>query len=158
PQDPTRYHWFMGDGMVHGLRLEGGRALWYRNRWIRSTAVSAALGEAPVPGPRHGPSDTVNTNIVSMAGTKWALIEGGSYPVRIAEELNTTAYDAFGGSLKGSFTGHPHIDPNTGEMHGICYSIKSPNTLRHVVVGRDGRVCREEPIAVRNGPAIHDCM
>ena len=34
--DPASYHWFIGDGMVHGLRLQGGRALWYRNRWIRS--------------------------------------------------------------------------------------------------------------------------
>src|SRR5690606_8136752 len=25
-------HWFLGDGMVHGVRLAGGRALWYRNR------------------------------------------------------------------------------------------------------------------------------
>src|ERR1700743_2509849 len=36
PADPRSYHWFTGDGMVHGLRLEGGRARWYRNRWIRS--------------------------------------------------------------------------------------------------------------------------
>jgi hypothetical protein len=31
----TRGHdWFLGDGMVHGLAIAGGRALWYRNRWI----------------------------------------------------------------------------------------------------------------------------
>src|SRR3954464_13319009 len=34
--DPASHHWFTGDGMVHGLRIEGGRALWYKNRWIRS--------------------------------------------------------------------------------------------------------------------------
>src|SRR6266699_3870556 len=26
-------HWFTGDGMIHGVRIEGGRAAWYRNRW-----------------------------------------------------------------------------------------------------------------------------
>ena len=36
--NPAAYHWFMGDGMVHGVRLKGGKALWYRNRWIRSKA------------------------------------------------------------------------------------------------------------------------
>ena len=29
-------HWFTGDGMIHGVRLEGGRAAWYRNRWVRT--------------------------------------------------------------------------------------------------------------------------
>ncbi|MCC6183121.1 MAG: carotenoid oxygenase family protein, partial [Microthrixaceae bacterium] len=24
--DPATYHWFLGDGMVHGLLLDGGRA------------------------------------------------------------------------------------------------------------------------------------
>lgn len=25
-----------GDGMIHGVRLENGRAAWYRNRWLRT--------------------------------------------------------------------------------------------------------------------------
>src|SRR5688572_32712218 len=25
PVDPTTHHWFMGDGMVHGIRLRGGK-------------------------------------------------------------------------------------------------------------------------------------
>jgi hypothetical protein len=29
-------HWFTGDGMIHGVRLENGRAAWYRNRWVRT--------------------------------------------------------------------------------------------------------------------------
>ena len=32
--DPETYHWFTGDGMVHGVRLREGTAQWYRNRWI----------------------------------------------------------------------------------------------------------------------------
>ncbi|WP_255455456.1 carotenoid oxygenase family protein [Microlunatus sp. Gsoil 973] len=34
-------HWFGGAGMLHGVRLSGGRAEWYRNRWI-DTRVGAA--------------------------------------------------------------------------------------------------------------------
>ncbi|MEX0342021.1 MAG: carotenoid oxygenase family protein, partial [Erythrobacter sp.] len=30
------HHWFVGDGMVHGVRLQNGKADWYRNRYIRS--------------------------------------------------------------------------------------------------------------------------
>jgi 8'-apo-carotenoid 13,14-cleaving dioxygenase len=157
PPNPAVYHWFLGDGMVHGVKLKGGKALWYRNRWIRSHAVTKALGETAAPGPRNG-SDTVNTNVLGHAGATWALVEAGGYPVRIDEELSTIAHDPFGGSLKGSFTAHPHLDADTGEMHAICYFGQDQATIRHVVVGRDGRVRREEPIAVRNGPSIHDCM
>ena len=157
PPNPGSYHWFTGDGMVHGVRLQGGKALWYRNRWIRSKAVSAALGEAPAPGPRNGQSDTVNTNVLGHAGQTWALVEAGGYPVRIDEELNTIAHDPFGGSLKGSFTAHPHRDPETGEMHAICYEGTDQNVIRHVVVDAAGKVRREEPITVQHGPSIHDC-
>ena len=37
--EPGTYHWFVGDGMVHGIRLRDGRAEWYRNRWVRSGPV-----------------------------------------------------------------------------------------------------------------------
>ena len=42
-EDPG-YHWFIGDGMVHGVRLRDGRAEWYRNRWVCSQAVAKARG------------------------------------------------------------------------------------------------------------------
>lgn len=158
PPNPASYHWFTGDGMVHGVRLKAGNALWYRNRWIRSNAVSAALGETPAPGPRNGQADTVNTNVLGHAGETWALVEAGGYPVRIDEDLETIAHDPFGGTLKGSFTAHPHLDPQTGEMHAICYQSDQPTVIRHVVVGTNGKVRREEPIAVNSGPSIHDCM
>ena len=156
--NPAVYHWFTGDGMVHGVRLQAGKALWYRNRWIRSRAVSAALGEQAAPGPRHGGTDTVNTNVLGHAGRTWALVEAGGYPVEINDELETLAHNPFDGTLKGSFTAHPHLDPATGEMHAICYFGPDQNTICHVVVGADGKVRREEPIAVKHGPSIHDCM
>ncbi len=34
--DPATYHWFTGDGMVHGVALQDGKAGWYRNRWVRT--------------------------------------------------------------------------------------------------------------------------
>ena len=158
PPHPAAHHWFVGDGMVHGIRLQGGKALGYRNRWIRSRAVSAALGEAPAPGPRRGDGDTVNTNVMGHAGRIWALVEAGASPVELDDELRTVAHNPFDGTLHGSFSAHPHRDPDSGELHAICYHGPEMNTVRHVVVGRDGRVRREEPIAVQHGPGIHDCM
>jgi 8'-apo-carotenoid 13,14-cleaving dioxygenase len=152
------YHWFTGDGMVHGVKLKAGKALWYRNRWIKSSKVTDALNLPKAPGPRHGPSDTVNTNVLGHAGETWALVEAGGYPVRINEELETIAYDPFGGTLKGGLSAHPHLDPESGEMHAICYEGTDASTIRHVVIDANGKVRREEPIRVQDGPSIHDCM
>src|SRR5690348_2935597 len=57
--DPKGHHWFTGDGMVHGIRLKGGKAEWYRNRYIRSNTLEAASGLKAAPGPRRGMGDTV---------------------------------------------------------------------------------------------------
>jgi carotenoid cleavage dioxygenase len=154
--NPASYHWFIGDGMVHGIAIEGGKALWYRNRWIRSNAVAKARGLDPAPGPRHD-FDTVNTNVVAIGGRTFALVEAGSYPVELGETLDEQVYTAFDGTLQGSFTAHPHLDPHTGENHAICYEGRDPGTIRHVVVDTRGRVIREEPITVKHGPMIHDC-
>jgi len=155
--DPAGYHWFTGDGMVHGIAVKDGKALWYRNRWIRSNEVGKARGEAPAPGPRHGSFDTVNTNVIGMAGRTFALVEAGSYPVELSDTLDEQTYNPFDDTLMGSFTAHPHLDPLTGEQHAIAYEATDPNIVRHVVLSPEGRVVREEPIAVKNGPSIHDC-
>jgi carotenoid cleavage dioxygenase len=78
--DPDTYHWFTGDGMVHGVRLRDGKAQWYRNRWIRTPAAARALGETV---PRRAPIRAgleflgANTNVLSHAGHTLALIESG---------------------------------------------------------------------------------
>lgn len=157
PIDPQPgHHWFTGDGMVHGLRIEGGRALWYRNRWTRSGDVSRRLGEAPIPSPR-GDSTTVNTNVIGVGGRTFALVEAGTAPIELGETLESIAYNPFDGTLKGPFSAHPHADPETGELHAICYKGADQNQVWHTVVTPEGKVRREEPIAVEHGPSIHDC-
>ncbi len=158
PPDPRFYHWFAGDGMVHGIRLEAGRAAWYRNRYVRSKRVSAALGEAPAPGPRNERSDTVNTNVIGHAGKTLALVEAGGFPVELGSLLGTVAHSDLDGTLKlGGFSAHPHKDPDSGELHAICYNGGVTQWIRHVVVGTDGWVRRELAIPVSDGPMIHDC-
>lgn len=157
PPKPATYHWFIGDGMAHGLRIQGGKAEWYRNRWIRSGEVSQALGEAPVPCPDDREPGNANTNIVGQNGRTWAIVEAGNCPVELTEELDTIAINDFDGTLDGPFSAHPHLDPETGEMHSICYKADALDTVWHTVVGPDGKVVREEPISVEHGPSIHDC-
>src|SRR4051794_30999489 len=43
PKSGFSPHWFFGDGMVHGVRLAGGKAQWYRNRFVRTTRFERGL-------------------------------------------------------------------------------------------------------------------
>jgi carotenoid cleavage dioxygenase len=158
PPDPAAYHWFTGDAMLHGVRIRDGKALWYRNRWVRSSAVSQKLGEPEAPGPRNFPQDNANTNIIGHAGKLWAIVEAGGFPVEVSDELETRAHNPFGGTLGKAFSAHPHLDQDTGELHAICYFGREPATIWHTVVDRTGKVRRNEPVPVRDGPSIHDCM
>jgi carotenoid cleavage dioxygenase len=155
PPDPAAYHWFTGDGMAHGVRLRDGKAEWYRNRWVRSTRVSEALGEEPAPGPRHAMFDGANTNVIGHAGQTWAIVEAGAHPVELDDELRTIAHIDFDGTLPHGFTAHPKLDPVTGELHAAAYYWELPY-IEYLVVGVDGRVNRVEQIQVPGAPMMHD--
>lgn len=157
PPDPASYHWFTGAGMVHGIRIEGGHARWYRNRWVRGAEACAKLGEPLPPGPRADGFDAPNTNVVGLAGRTFAIVEAGGKPVELDQVLNTVAHNPFDGTLAGPYTAHPHHDPVTGETHAITYRGDEMNKVWHVVLDADAHVIREEAIAVSDGPSIHDC-
>lgn len=156
PVDPATHHWFIGDGMVHGVRLRDGRADWYRARYVRSTAVSEALGEEPAPGERHGGFDTANTNVIGLAGRTFAIVEAGARPVELSYELDTIEHCDLGGTLPNGYTAHPKVDPATGDLHAIAYHWALPH-LQYIVVGPDARVRQVEAIEVPDGPMVHDC-
>ena len=90
---PTRprYHWFIGDGMVHGVRLRDGKAEWYRNRWVRGPPRSPpALGEPePEPASSTAAWTPANTNVIGHAGRTFAIVEAGARPVELTDELDT---------------------------------------------------------------------
>ncbi|WP_296679746.1 carotenoid oxygenase family protein [Novosphingobium sp.] len=155
--DPRGHHWFVGDGMVHGVRIRDGQALWYRNRYIRSLDLQERGGPKAAPGPRRGRRDLVNTNIIQHNGKILAIVEAGSFPAELDGNLETIAYTDFGGTLTVPFSAHPHQDPLTGELNAIVYDGMTQNKVWHVVVSADGKVTRQEPIPVRDGPSIHEC-
>ncbi|MFJ1456056.1 carotenoid oxygenase family protein [Nocardia sp. N2S4-5] len=152
--DPALYHWFSGDGMVHGIRLRDGRAEWYRNRWVRGPVTSVALGETPVVRGVSGIG--ANTNVIGHAGRTLALVEAGLANYELTEELETTGVCDFGGTLSGGYTAHPKRDPDTGELHAVSYSFRSGNTVRYSVIGTDGRARRTVDIQVGGAPMMHD--
>ena len=139
--DPATYHWFLGTGMVHGIRLRDGAAHWYRNRWVRSADVARALGEQPRPGPVHAGFDfAANTHVVGHAGRTLAIVEAGPRPYELTDELDTVGPCDFDGTLPGGYTAHPLEDPATGELHAVSYYWGWGNRVQYSVVGVDGRL------------------
>jgi carotenoid cleavage oxygenase len=155
--DPATYHWFLGSGMVHGVRLRAGKAEWYRNRWVRSAEVARALGEAPRPGPVFAGLDfAANTNVIAQAGRIFAIVEAGGRPYELTGELDTVGPCDFDGTLTGGYTAHPHRDPDTGELHAVSYFFGWGNQVQYSVTGTDGRVRRTVDIEVGGSPMMHD--
>ncbi len=157
--DPATYHWFSGDGMIHGVALHGGQASWYRNRWVRSPSVCATLGE-PAPtrlNPRAGMLALgANTSVLTHAGRTLALVEGGVANYELTDELDTVGTCDFDGTLAGGYTAHPHRDPRTGELHAVSYSFIRGRTVQYSVIDTHGRARRTVDIEVTGSPMMHD--
>ncbi|HVT64840.1 MAG TPA: carotenoid oxygenase family protein [Mycobacteriales bacterium] len=155
--DPATYHWFLGDGMVHGLRLVDGEAKWYRNRYVRSADVADALGEPRHPGPLHAGYDmSPNTNVIGHAGRTFAIVEAGPRPYELTDELDTIGPCDFDGTLPGGYTAHPHRDPVSGELHAVSYFWAWGNKVRYTVLDSEGQVRRRVDIPVHGAPMMHD--
>jgi carotenoid cleavage dioxygenase len=156
PVNPDYYHWFLGTGMVHGLRIRDGAVEWYRNRFVRSGEVSRVLGEQPHLGPVHAGMDfAANTNVIGHAGRTFAIVEAGGLPYELDDQLETIGSCDFDGTLRGGYTAHPLRDPSTGELHAVSYFFGWDRTVEYSIVGTDGRVRRSVDIEVGGSPMMH---
>jgi carotenoid cleavage dioxygenase len=166
---PGRYHLFDGDGMLHGLVLDGEGGARYANRWIESRglsyerkvghAVYGGLSEFTIPDAEACNEggiykNTANTNIVRHAGKYLALMEG-AHPTEIDESFGTVGEYTFGGALQGPMTAHPKWDPATGEMLFFGYS-PFPPFLRYHVADAAGNLVRSTEVPVGRSVMMHD--
>lgn len=158
--DPTNHHWFTGEGMVHGIRLRDGKAEWYRNRWVRNDEVRSKLGEPPQPSPfgADRPVFSANTNVIGVGGRTFAIVEAGSPPVELTDELETVGPSDFGGTLPWGFSAHPKVDPATGRLHVANYYWGWGNAMQYVVVEPDATVsvAQQIPLLGPGSPMVHD--
>jgi carotenoid cleavage dioxygenase-like enzyme len=152
--NPGNHPCFIGDGMVHGVRIQEGLAVWYRNRYVADTGQDRALEKQL--GSQRGISGVVNTNIIGHGGRLWALVEAGSFPVELNPELTSVHVGLFDSALDQGFTAHPHLDPKTGELHAICYDALKQNHATYLVIDKNCQVINKVSIPVKNGPMMHD--
>jgi len=129
-----KYHWFTGQGMVHGVRLNDGKAEWYRNRFVGGSEA--------------------NTNIIGQGDHTLAIVESGGLPQEMGYELD---WQGDNRSIGTGFTAHPKLDPDTGELHAMCYDwAELRDHIRYLVVDKDGELIRETAIPMPGMIMIHD--
>lgn len=153
--DLATHHWFLGDGMVHGIRLSEGKAAWYRSRFVGSRRVHKKFGRAHSAATRAeiGP----NTNIIEHANRTLAIVEAGTQPVELNYELGTVGTHTFEGTLNNGFSAHPKYDPLTGEIHVMAYSPRQLlGKLEYIVVNKNGLVTKTVEIETPTMPMVHD--
>jgi carotenoid cleavage dioxygenase len=155
--NPTgNYSWFAGDGMLHIVELDAGRAVSYRNRWVRTPAVAKALGEAPPTGP-PSPTfvDVSNTNTGLLGGSLVSVTES-ALPYDVGFDGSTIARSNPGGGLTHGLSAHSKYDPATGEIHQIGYrATPAPYVVWQVIDATTGLVKSTVPVDVAKPIMVH---
>ena len=146
-------HWFFGDGMVHAVRLGGGRATMYTNRYVQTEPyrARARFGEG-VPG---GGNNQSNVSCVWHGGRLLTSGEVGLPYELDPVDLGTVGPYDFGGALTTAFTAHPKLDPVTGRMHSFGYGFAPPYLTYHVTEA-DGSLVHSEVVDIPRSTMMHD--
>nr|AYK03324.1 carotenoid cleavage dioxygenases 1 [Camellia sinensis] len=178
------YHWFDGDGMIHGLRIKDGNAT-YVSRYVRTSRLKQEeffggskfmkIGDLKgffgllmvnmqmlraklkVLDVSYG-TGTGNTALIYHHGKLLALSEADKpYALKVLEDgdLQTLGMLDYDKRLAHSFTAHPKVDPFTGEMFTFGYS-HTPPYITYRVISKDGFMHDPVPITIPEPIMMHD--
>lgn len=161
-----KYHWFDGDGMIHGVLIRDGKAT-YRNRYIQTAglkleekaghALYTGINERPNRGLPDGPfKNTANTDLRYHNGRLLALwwLGGDAYQVRVPD-LETLGIPEFCSRLACGIASHPKVDPATGDMMFFDYAM-TPPFMSYGVINARGEVVHQTPIELPGARLQHD--
>ncbi len=152
---PERYQWLAGDGMLHIVELDGGKASSYRNRWLRVPSVAQQLGESEPTGlPAPNGFDISNTSTVRINGRLFSTTEG-TYPYEFTPDGKTVVREGFGGKLTHGLSAHSKLDPTTQETHSISYRATQPPFAVWHVIDDKGVVTKSAPLEIPACSMIH---
>ncbi|MFM5899532.1 MAG: carotenoid oxygenase family protein [Dolichospermum sp.] len=160
-----QYHWFDGDGMLHGVQFNDGKAT-YKNRYVRTKgwnieheagkAIWTGMLEPPQLDNPYGISkNTANTALVWHNKQLLALWEGGAPHHISIPDLETIGEYTYNDQLVSAFTAHPKVDSVTGEMMFFGYGFRPPY-LQYGIVSSQGELLSTVPIEIPMAVMMHD--
>jgi carotenoid cleavage dioxygenase-like enzyme len=169
-----RYHPFDGDGMVHAIRFENGKAS-YRNRFVKTAGLLAEL-EAGAPiwagiiespelskrdgwGARTRMKDASSTDIIVHNGlvltTFYQCGDGYLLDPRTLEARGVASLHHPSFTKGATLSAHPKVDEATGELIFFNYSTEAPYC--HVgIANPQGALVRTMPVALPGPRLPHD--
>ncbi|MBQ0770522.1 MAG: carotenoid oxygenase family protein, partial [Sphingomonadales bacterium] len=164
-----RYHPFDGDGMIHTIRLQNGKAT-YRNRFVRTAGFEAEqqAGGPLWPGLMGNPHDAVQPGMTAHGSVKDSsstdvVLHGGAIlstfylcgeGYRLDPETLATLGPADWVPAHG-ISAHCKVDEASGELLFFNYAIELPY-LQYGVVGRDNQLQHLVPIDLPGPRLPHD--
>lgn len=159
------HHWFDGDGMLHAIHFENGKAE-YRSRYVRTADHEADragrldAGGIMTPAARgREPTvykDTANTDVVFHDGSLLALWYISGQPVRVdARTLETVRTETFAGALPKNVSAHSKTDAQTGEFLFFDYDLYRP-VMSAGVVSSDNKLSWFREIELPGPRLPHD--
>ncbi|MFW5966439.1 MAG: carotenoid oxygenase family protein [Persicimonas sp.] len=165
-QPEGRYHWFDGDGMLHGVRFRDGKAT-YRNRYVRTEAyrresqAEESLWVGLMEPAKFNPQDmilkdTANTDVIYHNGGLLALWYLAGQPYKLdAETLETIGPEDFNGQLDIDVSAHAKVDEYTGEAFFFDQSF-TPPYMAYGVADAEGNLAHSVPIELPGPRQPHD--
>jgi carotenoid cleavage dioxygenase-like enzyme len=161
-----------GDGMIHKVRVQNGRAdLAMRYVRTRKFELERQAGKALFGAYRNPFTDspavagedanTANTSVMWRNGKLYALKESGRPYELDLDTLATKGETDFGGQLKSrTFTAHPKIDPTTDECIAFAYNCEgvASNDIEVFTIAPDGEFLRSERFTAPYCSMVHDFL
>lgn len=156
-----KYHEFEGDGMIHSVHFDGGRAT-YRNRFVQTKRMKLE-NEKGRPLKQFEKVDsegylgTANTALVYHAKKLMALYEVDKPHVISLPQLETVGTWTGGGAYTHNFTAHPKVCPDTQELVFFGYDMMQP-LVRYGVADKSGKLLQSFEFPTRGGKPVmmHD--
>ena len=143
-------HYFVGDGMLHGIWLENGQALRYKNRWVNTSLIQHNKK------PSLNREDNMsNTSIIYYGGRLLSLMEIG-FPYEIKKDLSTKGVYKFDGTLQSAVTAHPKVHPKTGNLHFFGMNFFSNPYLNYRIADVDGKIIKRVDLDLPASSMQHD--
>jgi carotenoid cleavage dioxygenase-like enzyme len=165
-----RYHPFDGDGMLHAIRFEGGKAS-YRNRFVRTAGLLAELeagkalwggileSEREGWGARTRMKDASSTDVIVHDGVALTtfyqcgdgyVVDPSTLATRGVARLHHASF-AKGATI----SAHPKVDEATGELLFFSYATEAPYC--HVgIADAQGDLVRTMPVELPGPRLPHD--
>lgn len=164
--DPQwRYHAYDGDGMLHAVRFQNGKA-GYRNKWIKTSGLQEeqAAGKSLWKGLKELPrsdtpneplKNTSNTDVKYHAGRLLTMWYRSGMPYAVdPDTLETIGPSDFDQTIE-RISAHSRPDEHTGELIFFDYDTKPP-FMRYGVVDAQRKLQKIIDVPLAQAGLPHD--